>query len=188
MSTAIGLASLYPETLLDDPGADQGMISERRWWVAYTKVHQEKALAEQLCGYGIPYYLPLVAKIAICHGRRFIRRVPVFSSYLFLFGTEQERVTALTTNRICQTLHVHDAERLSSDLRQLRCLIEQGVALTVESRLVSGARVRVRRGPLAGLEGTVLKRRGMTRLLVAVNFLQQGASAEIEDFLLEPVD
>jgi hypothetical protein len=41
---------------------------------------------------------------------------------------------------------------------------------------------------LAGVEGTVLSRRGGTRLLVAVNFLQQGASVEIEDFLLEPLD
>ena len=51
-----------------------------------------------------------------------------------------------------------------------------------------GDRVRVRRGPLAGVEGTVLTRRGRKRLLVSVDFLQQGASVEIEDFLLEPID
>ena len=33
----------------------------------------------------------------------------------------------------------------------------------------------------------VLSRRGRTRLVIGVNFLQQGASVEIEDFLLEPI-
>jgi hypothetical protein len=41
---------------------------------------------------------------------------------------------------------------------------------------------------LAGLEGTVLARHGRTRLLVAVDFLQQGASVDVEDCFLEPID
>jgi len=66
-------------------------------------------------------------------------------------------------------------------------LIASGAPLTLESRLAPGDRVRVRRGPLVDLEGTVLSRRGQTRLLIAVNFLQQGASVEIDDFLLDPI-
>jgi transcriptional antiterminator RfaH len=46
----------------------------------------------------------------------------------------------------------------------------------------------VRQGPFAGLEGTVTKRRGETRLLVSINFLQQGASVEIDDFMLDAFD
>jgi hypothetical protein len=33
-----------------------------------------------------------------------------------------------------------------------------------------------------------MKRRGEMRLLVSITFLQQGASVEIDDFLLEPLD
>ena len=40
---------------------------------------------------------------------------------------------------------------------------------------------------MAGLEGTVIHRRGKTRLLVAVKMLQQGVSLEIDDFQLEPL-
>jgi transcriptional antiterminator RfaH len=40
-------------------------------------------------------------------------------------------------------------------------------------------------GPLAGLEGTVIRRRGGERLVVAVRFLNQGASIELEDLDLE---
>jgi hypothetical protein len=43
----------------------------------------------------------------------------------------------------------------------------------------------VRSGPLAGIEGTVIKRRGGQRLVVAVHLLNQGASIEVEDVDLE---
>ncbi len=48
--------------------------------------------------------------------------------------------------------------------------------------------MRIRQGALAGLEGTILERRGGRRLFVAVNLLQQGASIDLEDFRLEPID
>ncbi|HEX9831866.1 MAG TPA: hypothetical protein VGA66_02060, partial [Mycobacterium sp.] len=72
-------------------------------------------------------------------------------------------------------------------LGQIRRLIESGVPLTAESRVQPGERVRVKSGHLAGLEGIVTKRRGGSRLLVAVDYLQQGASIELHDFALEIV-
>jgi len=59
--------------------------------------------------------------------------------------------------------------------------------MTLESRLEPGSRVKVRSGPLCGLEGTILNRRGQTRLLVAVDFLKQGASVDIHDYMVEAI-
>ena len=42
-------------------------------------------------------------------------------------------------------------------------------------------------GSLMGLEGTILARRGEDRLVVAVEFLQQGVSVLISDFQVEPI-
>ncbi len=176
--------SLYPETLLNGFSSQP---SERRWWALYTKARQEKALARSLLGYQIPFYLPLVKRTRLIRGRKFCSQAPLFSGYVFLYGSDAERVCALTTNRISRTLAVDDADRLRCDLRQVQQLIEAGAPLTVESRLAPGNRVRVRHGALAGLEGMVLSRRGQTRLLVSVDFLQQGASVEIDDYFLEPI-
>ncbi len=107
---------------------------------------------------------------------------------MFLYGLEEERYRVLTTNRIVHVLSVSDPDRLRAELLHLRRLIAADAPLTAESRLVPGVRVRVRSGSLMGTEGTVLVRRGETRLLVAVNFLQQGASVQIDDFLLEPME
>lgn len=177
--------SMYPDTLLE---AAPSEVSHRCWWALYTKARQEKSLARELLKYGIPFYLPLVKKTSVSRGRRRNSLMPLFGGYVFLCASEEERIKALTTNRISRILAVEDPDQLVFDLRQLRQLITAGAPLTVESRLGPGQRVRVRQGPFAGLEGTVLKRRGQMRLLVSINFLQQGASVEIEDFMLDPFD
>lgn len=176
---------VYPYDLLE--AAEQDSL-DRRWWAVYTRSRQEKVFCQQLVGLQIPHYLPLVTKISYCRGRRFSSQVPLFSGYVFMHGSDEERMQSLTTNRISQILTVTDGARLRHDLRQISRLIASGAPVTVEQRLAPGRRVRIRQGALAGLEGTVLERRGGRRLFVAVDLLQQGASIDLEDFRLEPID
>lgn len=184
---------VFPERLLDEPPylSDSALsgedISERRWWAVYTKSRQEKALARHLIGHDIPFYLPLIPKDNIIRGRRVRSHIPLFAGYIFLFGNELERVTTLTTNRISRILPVVDQTQLIRDLSNVHTLIEQDAPLAVERRLEAGAMVRIKTGPLRGLEGVVVKRHGKTRLLVAVTYLQQGVSVEIDDCALEPL-
>jgi transcriptional antiterminator RfaH len=176
--------SLYPENLLEDY-VDES--SERRWWAIYTKSRQEKSLARQLLGMEIPFYLPLVPKTNLIRGRRFTSQIPLFGSYMFLFANEEERIKALTTERIVQLLAAPASQEIAQDLRNVRTLIEAGAPLTLESRLAVGRRVRVKSGALMGLEGVIMSRRGEDRLLVGVQFLQQGASILIQDFQVESI-
>jgi transcription antitermination factor NusG len=169
------------ETSLNDAG-------DRLWWVVYTKSRQEKAFSRQLIVNQIPHYLPLVKKTYVSCGRKFNAQVPLFPGYVFMYGSEQERICSLTTNRVSRILAVADPARLRADLDQIHRLICTGAPLTVEQRLAPGNRIRIRHGAMAGLEGTVLVRRGKTRLIVAVTFLQQGVSVEVDDFSLEPID
>ncbi|MHB1037781.1 MAG: transcription termination/antitermination protein NusG [Pirellulales bacterium] len=177
--------SLFPEDLLE---LDPALATERRWWAVYTKARQEKSLARDLFGFKIPFYLPLVAKKVLVRNRHVHSHVPIFSGYVFLYGSEEERVRSLRTNRISRILPVPDQFQLHHDLKQVRQLIESNAPLTVESRLAPGRRVRIRAGAMTGLEGTVIARRREVRLLVAVTFLQRGVSVEIDDFLCEPLD
>jgi transcriptional antiterminator RfaH len=176
--------SISPEHLLDGELVGD---ADRCWWAVYTKARQEKALARQLLNFQVPFYLPLVPKDNLIRGRRVQSQIPLFSGYVFLFGSEAERVQTLTTNRVSTILPVDDQEQLAHDLRQVHQLISAEAPLTVEKRLQPGQGVRIKAGPMEGLEGVVISRRGHARLLVAVNFLQQGVSVEIDDFLLEPL-
>ena len=176
--------NLYPEALLEELA---GLPSQRQWWVLYTKARQEKAICRDLLGHEIPFYLPLIEKKVVNRGRTTTSRIPLFAGYVFMYGSERERTTSLTTNRISRILTIDDPGKLVHDLRQFRQLIATDAPLTVESRLTPGNRVRVRRGPFAGIEGVVVTRRGHTRLLVSIDFLQRGASVEIDDYLLDPI-
>lgn len=179
----------YPDQLLNE-GECRGLKDgpERNWWVLQTKPRQEKSVARALLAKQVPFYLPIVKKDNFCRGRRTRSHIPLFSSYAFFFGDESERIAALETNRIAQMLSVTDQEEMWKDLRQIARLIEADAPLTLEARLGAGRRVRIKAGPLKGVEGTVLDRRSGARLLVSVRFLQAGASIEIEDYMLEPLD
>jgi len=175
---------IYPPNLLNDL---QKEADNRKWFVFYTKARQEKALARHLHGFGLPFFLPLVQKENLIRNKKVTSHIPVFGGYIFLYVSEEERVHALTTNRISTTLNVEDQAQLTYDLQNIQHLIQADAPLTVERRLVAGQRVRIKTGPMEGLEGVIEKRRGQSVLYVAVTMLQQSAMIEIDDFLLEPI-
>ncbi len=177
---------LYPPAILEAP--ELGQTADVPWWAMYTMARREKELMRRLRAMEIGFYAPLVAKRTRSPGGRTrVSHVPLFTSYVFVRGTEEQRHRALTTNCISRCLEVPDVGQLLHDLRQIRHLIELDTPLTIEARIESGRRIRVRSGPMAGLEGTVVKRRGRDWLVVAVEFLGQGASVLLEDFQVEPL-
>jgi transcriptional antiterminator RfaH len=178
---------IYPEELLDWPLLADSEGSQ--WWVIYTLARREKDLMRRLRTLKVPFYCPLTErKTRTPRGRKRVSYVPLFPGYVFLCGREEQRYTALTTNCISKVLPVADPLPLVNDLRQIRQLIDSDAPLMPEARLQRGMRVRIRSGPLMGVEGVVVRRRGRDRLLVAVEFLQRGASVSLEDFEVEAVD
>lgn len=182
--------ALYPETLLqtensENPEVSCGTSVDRKWWAVYTKPRQEKSLARELLTSQVPFFLPLISKRIIYRGRRIQSLLPLFSGYLFLFGNDEERLRAVSTNRISQLVTVFDAAGLVRDLRSIHQLIQSNAPLSVESRLQPGKRVRVTAGPFMGLEGTVEACKSGYRLIVGVQLLQRGVSLEIDDAYLE---
>jgi transcription antitermination factor NusG len=124
---------------------------------------------------------------SLSRGRTRVARIPLFPGYVFVYGGSEERLHVLKTNRALTVREVSDGESLRTDLLRFAGLIHLGAPLVPEARLVAGNRVRVKAGPFRGQEGIVLRRDGKTRMLIAVNYLQQGASLEVDDCLLEYV-
>jgi len=145
-------------------------------------------MARDLERFEIPFFLPVICRPNQIGNRLFEAYVPLFSGYVFMFGTLDERARSLSTNRISTILSVPDQVRLRDDLKNLNHLIEIDAPLSIERRLTPGRRVRIKVGPMKGVEGVVTHRRGgKRRLLVAVEFLQRGVSVELDDYMVEPV-
>jgi transcriptional antiterminator RfaH len=176
---------LFPEDLLDNPHAE--VSNGRRWWVLHTRPRQEKALARDLLGRRVPFYLPLIPRENVIRGKRVQSYSPVFSSYVFLYADENERGGCLRTNRVLSTLEVTNAGELVRDLRQVQRLIDLDAPLSLERRIAEQQWVRVKHGPLQGMEGIVLRRKRKTLLIILVRMLHQGVSVELDDFLVEPL-
>lgn len=180
-------ANIYPDNLLLDTFVAETDVDESacRWWAVYTKSRQEKSLARDLVGYKVPFYLPLVPKDNLIRGKRVRSLLPLFTGYVFVYGSDEQRVKALTTNRISRIISVEDGHRLCADLQRVDQLLKSNKPILLESRIDTGRKVRVKNGPFEGLEGVVICRRGVDRLLVSVHYLQQGISMELNDFNVE---
>jgi transcription antitermination factor NusG len=175
------------ENAANDSGMNLDPTEVPRWFAMYTLARYEKKLMRQLFDRKIGYYAPVIEKrYRSAAGRVRTSYMPLFSNYVFMYGTEEDRYNAVSTGSISRWVPVKDASRLITDLKQIRDLIATGAAITPEARLEAGDKVRVRTGPFAGFYGVVTKRQGETRLLVFVDFMGQGASVHIEDCQLDP--
>jgi transcriptional antiterminator RfaH len=184
---------IYPDSLLAAPveGAATGTSANEgkpEWWVLHTRPRTEKSLARKLLSRAIGFYLPLYEHRLPSAGRVRTSYLPLFPSYVFLFGNAEERRQALETNLVAQTLPVADQPRLASDLQAVRRILETRQKVTPEERLLPGTPVRIIAGPLAGLTGVVTRRGRQLHFVIEVRFFAQGVATEIESWMLEPAD
>ena len=159
-----------------------------RWWVAHTKARFEKAFAWDLLRREIGYYLPLLERVRISSGKKRRVLMPIFPSYVFFCGNEDTRQTALATNRICQAIDVADQRRMIEELSAIEMALAGKAELDPYPFAAEGKRCRVKAGPFQGLEGVVAHRANVTRLVLQVSILGQGAAMEIDADLLEGID
>jgi transcription antitermination factor NusG len=177
---------VYPETLLsDDPPRDED--SSFRWWVLHTRPRAEKSLARQLLHDRTSFFLPVSHQRWRNKGRLLRSYPPLFPGYVFLRGADDARLSALKTNLVANILPVADQDQLQADLVRVRSLMESGAPLSPEEHPEPGTPVEITAGPLAGLEGKVLRRGRQFHFVIEVRLLQQGVSVEIESWMFRPV-
>ena len=182
-------------TLSDNPPLTypvDGTLSEApgSWKVVYTKPRQEKALAWDLYRLEIPYFLPMVIRETSSGGRRRRNWYPLFPSYLFFAGGEEERLKALKTERTVQLIDVDEFQydQFCEEISNLEiALREEPESIELYPRLVEGARARVRLTAFKNVEGVILESDSKKKkLLLSISLLGVGATLEIHSDLVDP--
>jgi transcriptional antiterminator RfaH len=176
---------VFPENLFLDPA--QGPDDNHQWLVLHTRPRAEKALVRRFLTRDHSFFLPLYPKRWRSRGRLLNSHLPLFPGYVFLLGDWDTRLEALQTNLVVQCLTVKDQARLHNDLIRVHHLMTSGESLAPEDRLQPGTLVEIIEGPLKGLEGKVLRRGSQLRFFVEVDFLQRGASVEVEGWMIRPL-
>jgi transcriptional antiterminator RfaH len=159
-----------------------------RWWCLHTRPRQEKATARDLRSKRVGFYLPQVIHEGVTpQGRKTRSVLPLFPGYVFLFGGDPERLTALKGNRLVKVLEVSDQRGFDHDLRQIHRMLASGLAVVPEPTIPIGARIRIVTGPLSGMVGTVVRSGKRNQFVAVVNFLGQGATVDLLDWQFETV-
>ncbi len=158
------------------------------WWVAHTKSRNEKALAQDLICKDISYFLPMSWKVRRRRSRTTRSLLPLFSGYLFFCGEENQRIELLRTNRVANLIEVKNQQRLVEELLQIEQALRAGAPLVPHKYLKAGQHCQVIAGPLADLQGIIVKTKNATRLVLRIDMLGQAASVEIDTDMIEILD
>lgn len=156
------------------------------WVVVHARPRSEKKLAEFCRQRAWPNYLPMQTRTHRYGGRLRSFQVPLFPGYLFC-ATDAAGCATLRQNRhAARVLEVPDQIRLIEQLDGVRRALATGSLVEVLPYLQPGRTVRIRSGPLKGLEGVVVRGKGATRLIVNVEMIRHAVAMEVDGESLEP--
>ena len=158
------------------------------WWVAHTKSRHEKALAQDLIGKNINYFLPMTWRIRRIRGRKIRSLLPLFGGYLFFCGSEKQRLEVLRTNRVSSLIEVKDQQSLVKELSQIQQALQTGTTLQSHPYIKKGQICRVTTGPLKDLRGIVVQTKAVTRLVLQIDMLGQAASVEVDTDMIDVIE
>jgi transcription antitermination factor NusG len=159
------------------------------WWALYTRHQHEKTVAEILSMKGFEVFLPLYESVRRWKDRKKILSLPLFPCYVFIRGGLMRRLEVVTTPGVHMILF--RGERIAtipeSELDAIRRSVEGRLSVEPHPFLKCGERVRVIRGSLQGVEGVLVRKKNLYRLVLSVAMLAQSASVEIDVADVEPV-
>ncbi|MGH9404860.1 MAG: UpxY family transcription antiterminator [Terriglobia bacterium] len=152
------------------------------WWAIYTRHQHEKTACGFLEDKGLEVFLPLYETRRRWKDRYKLVSLPLFPSYVFLRGGEERQLHILTTPGVCSILC--SAGRLAAipdaEIEAVKRMVENVQQVDPHPFLKCGDWVRVKRGPLAGVEGILARTKGAFRLVISVEMLQQSVSVEVD--------
>jgi transcription antitermination factor NusG len=165
--------------------ADNGSF----WWALYTRHQHEKVVAQILASKGFEVFLPLYESIRRWKDRNKVLSLPLFPCYVFVRGGIERRSLVVTTPGVHMILY--NGERIavipSEEIEAIRLAVEGSFRVEPHPFLRCGERVRVTRGSLEGVEGVLVRKKSLYRLVLSVDMLAQSVAVEINASDVEPV-
>lgn len=99
----------------------------------------------------------------------------------------EQRNLVLQSDYVANLLDIHDQELFARQLGEVLRALETDLEIRLAPTIGEGARVKIKSGPLRGIEGWVEKRYGMSVVLLRLDFIGQAAAVKMEATELEMI-
>jgi transcription antitermination factor NusG len=176
--------------MFPDPAiSNEGEVFESSWYAIYTRHQHEKTVAQILTGKGFNTFLPLYATTHNWKDRIKALTLPLFPCYVFLKGGIERRLQIITTPGIYGLVSSAGQPAAIPDIEieAIRRVVDSGTRVEIHPFLKCGSWVRVKCGPLTGIEGILVRKKSVSRLVLNVAILGTAAAIEVAAFQVEVV-
>lgn len=151
------------------------------WFAAYTHSCQEKRVAQHLSTRDIEFFLPVHRTISHWkNGLRVPIERPLFAGYIFVKTSRESKI------RILEVPGVHSIvgagrEPIPLPYEEMEALRRGVSLLNVEPHpfVKAGEKVVIRRGPLEGMTGIVLRQKNNVRVILSIDLIMKSISVEV---------
>jgi transcription antitermination factor NusG len=170
-----------PPALLERPTA--AGAAQLRWYAVYTRARHEKRIKEQLEGKLLESFLPVYEAVHRWKDRRVRISLPVFPGYLFVrLSLVEHRMPVVTLPGVVNLVGKPGCPTPIDDqeIEALRLCSTRDQRMAPHPYLTAGQRVRVRNGPLAELEGVLVRAKGRSRLILSVSLIARAVAVEVD--------
>lgn len=159
------------------------------WWALYTRHQHEKVVAEVLAAKGFDVFLPAYESIRRWKDRRKVLSLPLFPCYVFVRGQPDRRLQVVSTPGVHMLLTRGEQIAVipEEEIGAIRLAVEGSFRVEPHPFLKVGERVRVTRGSLTGVEGILVRKKNLYRLVLSVDMLAQSVGVEVDASDVEPI-
>jgi transcription antitermination factor NusG len=186
------LTVLTKEASIKMPNESEGIERQRNgqcWYAARTRSRHEKSVACILERKQIETFLPLFRTVRRWKNGDHQVELPLFPGYTFVRIPLVNRLQVLKVPGVVQLVGFDGtpAPLEDEEVESLRKAISSGVKATPHPYLTVGRRVRVTAGPLTGREGMLIRRKGLTRVVLSIGLIQRSIAADLDAQSIEPL-
>jgi transcription antitermination factor NusG len=159
------------------------------WFALYTRHQHEKTVASALSYRGVEVFVPLYTSVRRWKDRNKKLQLPLFPGYVFMQNPENRWQPILATPGVHSVVGFggRPAEIPVSEIEAVRRVVGSSLQAEPHPFLKCGDHIRLTAGPLQGLEGLLLKKKSLWKLLVSVDMLQRSVAVEIDASMVERV-
>ncbi|HVY70598.1 MAG TPA: transcription termination/antitermination NusG family protein [Verrucomicrobiae bacterium] len=158
---------------------------ELLWFVAHTRPRCEKKLAQYCEREGFRSTLPCYRSVRQYRGKKVVFYKPLFPNYLFLHLAPGQARRVYQSDYVANLLDVPDQGLFAQQLGDILKALETDLEVRQAPEIGEGRRVRIKAGPLRGMEGWVDQRHGVTTVMLRLDFIAQAAAVKVDVSELE---